>query len=168
MSGLSVGSTSAPPPPKRPRGEAGGASQHASGPTVVHLPAAHNLVDLTEVGRLVHDSEDEVGQLIMLAEHMHTHMKSMLKDIRLFKRKLETHCVRLDLVRDVTPTLVAAGEASQHALLSTAFWEELPSTQAEPCARSEAASSCTHGPEAILEPESEEADYGVDSSDEWT
>ena len=81
--------------------------------------------------------------------------------------------VRFDIIRDITPIAVAAGGASQHAgaeLLSTpvgAAPAELLSTRPGPCARSNAAPSRTHWPEANPETEPvEEADYDVEDSDE--
>ena len=131
--GQATDSEPPPPPNKRPRGSAGGASQHASGPTVVTpgsggLRRATVLVDLTEINDRVQDSENEAGRLIDLAENMETKVMSMLREIQRLARALETLYVRLDLIRDVPPVATlprrfcgasqhggGAGGASQHA-----------------------------------------------------
>ena len=85
-------------------------------------------MDLTEINDRVQDSENEAGRLINLAEKMETKVMSVFREIRRFKRAVETLNVRLDLIRDVPPVATlprrfcgasqhggGAGGASQHA-----------------------------------------------------
>ena len=104
-----------------------------------------------------HDKEADAAQMSKLVKKMEEKVKatkSMQNDVQMFKSKLEILLARFDLwsklqndalLQNGTP--VAAGGASAEPLITGAAPAELLSTRAEPCARSEAASS-RKGPKA--------------------